>query len=90
MNPQWVELAGSHPHRRVILDNSSESPVHGQQEGPATTGTSSVSAYYPLLFARLGQRERRYEETVHQVPWRQELPTSRPERIPEGTAVDWG
>ena len=35
MNPQWVELAMAHtPHRRVILDmDSSESPVHGQQEG---------------------------------------------------------
>ena len=37
MNPQWVELAMAHtPHQRVILDmDSSESPVHGQQEGAA-------------------------------------------------------
>ena len=37
MNPRWVELAMAHtPHRRVILDmDSSESPVHGQQEGAA-------------------------------------------------------
>ena len=40
MNPQWVELAMAHtPHRRVILDmDSSESPVHGQQEGAAYNG----------------------------------------------------
>ncbi len=37
MNTQWVEGAMAHtPHRRVILDlDSSESPVHGQQEGAA-------------------------------------------------------
>ncbi len=40
MNPQWVELTMAHtPHRRVILDmDSSESPVHGQQEGAAYNG----------------------------------------------------
>src|ERR671919_991749 len=37
MNTQWVERAMAHtPHRRVILDmDSSESPVHGQQEEAA-------------------------------------------------------
>ena len=41
MNPQWVKLAMAHtPHRRVILDmDSSESPVHGQQEGAANNWT---------------------------------------------------
>ena len=35
INTQWVERAMAHTlHRRVILDmDSSESPVHGQQEG---------------------------------------------------------
>ena len=45
MNPQWVELAMAHtPHRRVILDmDSSESPVHGQQEGAAYNGVGLAS-----------------------------------------------
>ena len=39
INTQWVERAMAHTlHRRVILDNSSESPVHGQQEGAAYNG----------------------------------------------------
>ena len=40
MNAQWVDGAMAHtPHRRVILDmDSSESPVHGQQEGVAYNG----------------------------------------------------
>ena len=34
INTQWVERAMAHVTRRVILDmDSSESPVHGQQEG---------------------------------------------------------
>ena len=37
LNGQWVDRAMSRtPHQRVILDlDSSESPVHGQQEGGA-------------------------------------------------------
>ena len=37
MNSQWVKNAMAHTsHRGVILDmDSSESPVHGQQEGAA-------------------------------------------------------
>jgi hypothetical protein len=40
MNAQWVDGAMAHTsHRRVILDlDSSESPVHGQQEGAAYNG----------------------------------------------------
>ena len=40
INTQWVERAMAHTlHRRVILDmDSSESPVHGQQEGAAYNG----------------------------------------------------
>ena len=51
MNPQWVELAMAHtPHRRVILDmDSSESPVHGQQEGAAYNGHFECVCYH-LLF----------------------------------------
>ena len=50
MNPQWVELAMAHtPHRRVILDmDSSESPVHGQQEGAAYNGHFECVCYHPL------------------------------------------
>ena len=44
MNSQWVEGAMAHTrHRRVILDmDSSESPVHGQQEGAAYNQESRV------------------------------------------------
>jgi Transposase DDE domain group 1 len=46
-NPQWVEGAMAHtPHRRVILDlDSSESPVHGQQEGAAYNGHFECVCY---------------------------------------------
>ena len=46
INTQWVERAMAHTlHRRVILDmDSSESPVHGQQEGAAITATLNASA----------------------------------------------
>ena len=59
MNPQWVELAMAHtPHRRVILDmDSSESPVHGQQEGAAYNGHFECVCYHPLfLFDQFGVR----------------------------------
>ena len=53
MNPQWVELAMAHtPHRRVILDmDSSESPVHGQQEGAIRLPANQViqEQIQPLL-----------------------------------------
>ena len=61
MNPQWVELAMAHtPHRRVILDmDSSESPVHGQQEGAAYNGHFECVCYHPLfLFNQFGDCER--------------------------------
>ena len=60
MNPQWVELAMAHtPHRRVILDmDSSESPVHGQQEGAAYNGHFGCVCYHPLfLFNQFGDCE---------------------------------
>ena len=60
MNPQWVELAMAHtPHRRVILDMaSSESPVHGQQEGAAYNGHFECVCYHPLfLFNQFGDCE---------------------------------
>ena len=60
MNPQWVELAMAHtPHRRVILDmDSSESPVHGQQERAAYNGHFECVCYHPLfLFNQFGDCE---------------------------------
>ena len=60
MNPQWVELAMAYtPHRRVILDmDSSESPVHGQQEGAAYNGHFECVCYHPLfLFNQFGDCE---------------------------------
>ena len=60
MNPQWVEDAMAHtPHQRVILDmDSSESPVHGQQEGAAYNGHFECVCYHPLfLFNQFGDCE---------------------------------
>jgi hypothetical protein len=60
MNTQWVERAMAHtPHRRVILDmDSSESPVHGQQEGAAYNGRGTAEQWikegkYALNWTRL-------------------------------------
>ena len=60
MNSRWVEGAMAHtPHRRVILDmDSSESPVHGQQEGAAYNGHFECVCYHPLfLFNQFGDCE---------------------------------
>ena len=60
MNTQWVELAMAHTrHRRVILDmDSSESPVHGQQEGAAYNGHFECVCFHPLfLFNHFGDCE---------------------------------
>ena len=60
MNPQWVEDAMAHtPHQRVILDmDSSESPVHGHQEGAAYNGHFECVCYHPLfLFNQFGDCE---------------------------------
>ena len=60
MNPRWVAGAMAHtPHRRVILDmDSSESPVHGQQEGAAYNGHFECVCYHPLfLFNQFGDCE---------------------------------
>ena len=57
MNPQWVELAMAHtPHRRVILDmDSSESPVHGQQEGLRLLFRGDAAFAKPELYEYLEQ-----------------------------------
>src|ERR671919_2301074 len=60
MNAQWVEDAMTHtPHQRVILDlDSSESPVHGHQEGAAYNGHFESVCYHPLfLFNQFGDCE---------------------------------
>ena len=60
MNSQWVAGAMAHTqHRRVILDmDSSESPVHGQQEGAAYNGHFECVCYHPLfLFNQFGDCE---------------------------------
>ena len=57
MNTRWVERAMAHTlHQRVILDmDSSESPVHGQQEGAAYNGHFECFCYHPLfLFNQFG------------------------------------
>jgi hypothetical protein len=58
MNAQWVDSAVAHtPHRRVILDmDSSESPVHGEQEGAAYNGHFGCVCYHPIfVFTHISQ-----------------------------------
>ena len=51
LNAKWVDGAMSRtPHRRVILDmDSSESPVHGEQEGASYNGHFGSMCYHPLF-----------------------------------------
>jgi hypothetical protein len=60
MNAQWVDGAMANtPHRRVILDmDSSESPVHGEQEGAAYNGHFGCVCYHPIfVFNQFGDCE---------------------------------
>ena len=60
LNVEWVARAmGQTSHQRVILDmDSSESPVHGQQEGVAYNGHFESVCYHPLcLFNHFGDCE---------------------------------
>ena len=51
LNREWVDRAMAHsPHQRIILDmDSSESPVHGEQEGTAYNGHFRCTCYHPLF-----------------------------------------
>ena len=60
VNAKWVDGAISRtPHRRVILDmDSSESPVHGEQEGASYNGHFGSTCYHPLfVFNQFGDCE---------------------------------
>ena len=60
LNAKWVDGAMSRtPHRRVILDmDSSESPVHGEQEGASYNGHFGSTCYHPLfVFKQFGDCE---------------------------------
>ena len=60
LNAKWVGRAMSRtPHRRVILDmDSSESPVHGEQEGASYNGHFESMCYHPLFaFNQFGDWE---------------------------------
>ena len=72
MNFQWVAGAMAHtPHRRVILDmDSSESPVHGQQEGAAYNGHFECVCYHPSFYSTSSEiaKERRYDPGTSPAP----------------------
>ena len=60
LNVEWVARSMAQTsHQRVILDmDSSESPVHGQQEGVAYNGHFGSVCYHPLfLFNHFGDCE---------------------------------
>ena len=60
LNAKWVDGAMSRTaHRRVILDmDSSESPVHGEQEGASYNGHFGSTCYHPLfVFNQFGDCE---------------------------------
>ena len=49
LNAKWVDLCPAR-RRRVILDmDSSESPVHGEQEGASYNGHFGSTCYHPLF-----------------------------------------
>ena len=59
-NVEWVKRGVAKTvHRRIILDiDSSESPVHGQQEGAAYNGHFECMCYHPLFcFNQFGDCE---------------------------------
>jgi hypothetical protein len=60
LNAQWVDRAMMRTsHQRIILDmDSSESPVHGGQEGAAYNGHFETVCYHPLFcFNQFGDCE---------------------------------
>jgi hypothetical protein len=60
LNANWVQQGMARTrHRRVILDmDSSESPVHGEQEGSAYNGHFGSVCYHPLfVFNQYGDCE---------------------------------
>ena len=69
INTQWVERAMAHTlHRRVILDmDSSESPVHGQQEGAATLNASAITLSFCSTSSGI-VKQRSYGQATSTVP----------------------
>ena len=70
LNVEWVDRAMAQTsHQRVILDmDSSESPVHGQQEGVAYNGHFESVCYHPLfLFNHFGDCEGAMLRPAHEV-----------------------
>ncbi len=60
LNAQWVQEAmACTSHRRIILDmDSSDSPVHGEQEGAAYNGHFDCMCYHPIfVFNQFGDCE---------------------------------
>jgi hypothetical protein len=60
VNGRWIQRAmGKTLHRRIILDmDSSESPVHGEQEGSAYNGHFECTCFHPLFcFNQFGDCE---------------------------------
>jgi hypothetical protein len=60
INAVWVEKAIASTHtKKIILDmDSSESPVHGSQEGSSYSGHFSCRCYHPLfVFNQFGDCE---------------------------------
>ena len=60
INGKWVQKAmGKTAHQRIILDlDSSESPVHGEQEGSAYNGHFGCTCFHPLFcFNQFGDCE---------------------------------
>ena len=70
VNATWVDRAMTHTaHRRVILDmDSSESPVHGEQEGASYNGHFGSTCYHPLSLIQRPSCHRRAEMEAHPLP----------------------
>ena len=76
VNATWVDRAMTHTaHRRVILDmDSSESPVHGEQEGASYNGHFGSTCYHQLTISGYS-------------PFSLRLPAPRTRSIDDGIAV---
>src|SRR5450759_2699732 len=97
LNSSWVSKAASlSKAKKVILDiDSSESPVHGNQEGSAYNGHFCSTCYHPLFcFNNYGDcegggleaRQRPLRRRMGRVPGahRQEIQGDGQEALPEG------
>ena len=88
LNVEWIKRAlAKTVHRRIILDiDSSESPVHGEQEEAAYNGHFGCICYHPLFCFNQFWRLRRGGSQTRQRPqrrWLERVHQSHRRALPE-------